>query len=210
MKAALALDYPQDRFKAFVLDDGADDELRAFRQALQVETAAERLEYIRRIKVKGVPHHFKCGNMNNGLKQSNSEYAVMMDADMILQSSFLRRTLPHIVDAPDVAFVQIPQSFYNLPIGDPLHDSCVLGYNRVVLHRDSLGTTTCVGTLFRRKCFHDEIGGFQPQSITEDTMTAYMLFNQGYKSVYINEKLQFGLTPWTFEGFVKPSTHTMC
>ncbi|CAM6008468.1 unnamed protein product [Sphagnum balticum] len=55
------------------------------------------LEYIRRIKVKGVSHHFKCGNMNNGLKQSNAEYAVMMDADMILQSSFLRRTLPHIV-----------------------------------------------------------------------------------------------------------------
>jgi len=204
VKAALALDYPQDRFKVFVLDDGADDELRAFCQALQVETAAGKLEYIRRIKVKGVPNHFKCGNMNNGLKHSNAEYVVMMDADMILQSSFLRRTLPHIVDAPDVAFVQVPQSFYNLPIGDPLHDSCMLGYNRVLFHRDSLGTTTCVGTgaLFRRKCL-DEIGGFQPQSITEDTMTAYMLFNQGYKSVYINEKLQFGLTPWTFEGFVK-------
>ncbi|KAH8971972.1 hypothetical protein BDL97_02G170200 [Sphagnum fallax] len=207
VKAALALDYPQDRFKVFVLDDGADDELRAFCQALQVGTAAGKLEYIRRIKVKGVPHHFKCGNMNNGLKHSNAEYVVMMDADMILQSSFLRRTLPHIVDAPDVAFVQIPQSFYNLPIGDPLHDSCVLGYNRVLLHRDTLGTTTCVGTgtLFRRKCL-DAIGGFQPQSITEDTMTAYMLFNQGYKSVYINEKLQFGLTPWTFEGFVKQRT----
>ncbi len=130
-----------------------------------------------------VQHHFKCGNLNNGLKHSNAEYVVMMGADMILQSSFLRRTLPHIVDAPDVAFVQIPQSFYNLPIGDPLHDSCVLGYNRVLLHRDSLGTTTCVGTgtLFRRKCL-DAIGGFQPQSITEDTMTAYMLFNQGYRA----------------------------
>jgi hypothetical protein len=52
----------------------------------------------------------------------------------------------------------------------------------------------------------DEIGGFQPQSITEDTMTAYTLFNRGYESVYLNERLQIGLTPWTFEGYIKQRT----
>jgi cellulose synthase/poly-beta-1,6-N-acetylglucosamine synthase-like glycosyltransferase len=51
VKAALALDYPQDRFKVFVLDDGADDELRAFCQALQVETAAIRNAQPRRVHV---------------------------------------------------------------------------------------------------------------------------------------------------------------
>lgn len=142
--------------------------------------------------------------MNYGLQHSNSEYVVMMDADMILHPSFLRTLLPHIVNSPNISFVQIPQSFYNLPMGDPLNDSSILGYDKVLVHRDSLGCATCIGTgcLFRRKHLN-AIGGFQPQSITEDTTTAYALFREGYRSVYLNEKLQIGLTPWTFEGYIK-------
>ncbi|KAG0562991.1 hypothetical protein KC19_9G187900 [Ceratodon purpureus] len=206
VKAALAMDYPADLMKVFVLDDGGDDDLRAFCDDLKVETPG-RVVYIRREKLKGVPHNFKCGNMNNGLKYSEAEYVVMMDADMILHPSYLRRLLPHITNSPDVSFVQVPQAFYNLPIGDPLNDSCSMGYDRILPNRDSVGTATCVGTgtLFRRKHL-DEIGGFQPQSITEDTMTAFTLFNRGYESVYLNEKLQIGLTPWTFEGYIKQRT----
>ncbi|XP_024390769.1 uncharacterized protein [Physcomitrium patens] len=206
VKAALALDYPVDLVKVFVLDDGGDDDLRAFCDAIKVETAG-RVVYIRREKKEGVPHNFKCGNMNNGLKYSNAEYVVMMDADMILHPSYLRRLLPHIVSSSDVSFVQIPQAFYNLPIGDPLNDCSSLGYDRILPSRDTLGTAACVGTgaMFRRK-YLDHIGGFQPQSITEDTMTAFTLWNRGYESVYIDEKLQIGLTPWTFEGYIKQRT----
>ncbi|KAI5056321.1 hypothetical protein GOP47_0028139 [Adiantum capillus-veneris] len=202
--AALSLHYPKGCFKILVLDDGADDNLKVFCETMQVESGSDQLLYLRRTKIPGVPHHFKCGNMNFGLQHSDAEYVVMMDADMILHPSFLLRVLPHIVNAPDVSFVQVPQSFYNLPVGDPLNDACAFGYDRAMVHRNTLGCAPCVGTgaIFRRKHL-DEIGGFQPQSITEDTMTAYMLFNQGYKSVYINEKLQIGITPWTFEGFIK-------
>lgn len=204
IRAALALSYPSDRFKVLVLDDGGDDELRAYCETLQVESGSEQVAYLRRKKIPGVPHDFKCGNLNYGLKYSDADYVVMMDADMILHPSFLRRLMPHIINSPDVAFVQVPQAFYNLPVGDPLNDACCFGYDRVLVHRDSLGCAACVGTgaLFRRKHL-DEIGGFQPQSITEDTTTAFTLFNHGYKSVYLNEKLQIGLTPWTFEGYVK-------
>ena len=206
VKAALAVDYPVGSMKVFVLDDGGDEELQSFCDDLKVRDPG-RVVYIRREKVKGVPHNFKCGNMNNGLKYSEAEYVVMMDADMILHPSYLRRLLPHIVNSPDVSFVQVPQAFYNLPIGDPLNDSCPVGYDKVLENRDSVGTASCVGTgtLFRRKHL-DEIGGLQPQSITEDTMTAFTLFNRGYESVYVNEKLQIGLTPWTFEGYIKQRT----
>ncbi|MCO5578008.1 hypothetical protein L7F22_031846 [Adiantum nelumboides] len=186
------------------VDDGPDDNLKAFCDSIQIESGGDQLVYLRRTKIPGVPHHFKCGNMNFGLQHSDAEYVVMMDADMILHPSFLNRVLPHIVNAPDVSFVQVPQSFYNLPVGDPLNDACGLGYDRTMVHRNTLRCPPCVGTgtIFKRKHL-DKIGGFQLQSITEDTMTAYMLFNRGYKSVYVNEKLQIGITPWTFEGFVK-------
>ncbi|KAJ7561569.1 hypothetical protein O6H91_03G033700 [Diphasiastrum complanatum] len=202
--AALAIDYPSDCFKVLVLDDGGDDTLLAECAALQADHSKGQLLYLRRKKLKGVPHNFKCGNLNYGLQHSHAEFVVMMDADMILHRSFLRRLLPHIVDSPQVAFVQIPQSFYNLPPGDPLDDACLLGYDRVLPHRDSLGSAGCVGTgaIFRRKHL-DVINGFQPQSITEDTMTGYALFNQGFKSVFLSEKLQIGLAPWTFDGYIK-------
>jgi cellulose synthase/poly-beta-1,6-N-acetylglucosamine synthase-like glycosyltransferase len=156
------------------------------------------------LQVAGVPHNFKCGNLNFGLEHSNAEYVVMMDADMILHHSFLRTLLPYIVDSPNIAFLQIPQFYYNLPLGDPLSDASTIGYFKVLPHRDSKGWATCIGTgaLFRRKPL-DAIGGFQPQSITEDTTTAYALFNQGYRSVYLSEKLQIGLSPWSLEGFIK-------
>ncbi|CAM6085793.1 unnamed protein product [Calypogeia fissa] len=203
IRAALKMHYPPDRFKVLVLDDGGDDDLKAICETMQVETGGQ-VVYLRRKKIPGVSHHFKCGNMNYGLKHSTSEYVVMMDADMILHPSFLLRLLPHIVDSPGISFVQIPQAFYNLPLGDPLNDSCIMGYDRALPHRDSLGCATCIGTgcIFRRKHL-DAIGGFQPQSITEDTTTAYALFREGYRSVYLAERLQIGLAPWTFEGYVK-------
>ncbi|KAL2608035.1 hypothetical protein R1flu_026608 [Riccia fluitans] len=208
--AALALDYSKDRFKIFVLDDGGDDDLRAFCGA-KVEESEGRLVYLRREKNPGKPHNFKCGNLNFGLEHSNSEYVVMMDADMILHPSYLRKMLPHIVYSPNIAFVQIPQAFYNLPPGDPLNDLTSMFYDKVLGHRDTLGCATCVGTgaLFSRKHLN-HIGGFQPQSITEDTTTAYALFREGFRSVYINEKLQIGLSSWTFEGYVKQRTRWGC
>ena len=84
--------------ESFVLDDGGDEELQSFCDDLNVRDPG-RVVFIRREKVKGVPHNFKCGNINNGLKYSEAEYVVMMDADMILHPSYLRRLLPHIVNS---------------------------------------------------------------------------------------------------------------
>ncbi|EFJ04423.1 hypothetical protein SELMODRAFT_432431 [Selaginella moellendorffii] len=171
------MDCPKHQFRVLVLDDGGDDELKRYCEEL--ESAC--VKYLRRKKIPGVPHNFKCGNLNYGLEHSDAEFVVMMDADMILHPSFLKTLLPHIVKDPKVSFVQIPLT-------------C----------QYTFGAAPCVGTgaIFRRKHL-DEIGGFQPMSITKDTMTAFKLFNQGFKSVYLNRKLQIGLTPWTFEGYIK-------
>ncbi len=205
IRAALSLDYAQDSFKVLVLDDGGEDELKAFCETLQAEDGGQTLQYLRRTKLPGVPHHFKCGNLNYGLKHSvDSEYIVIVDADMILHPSFLRRMLPYLVDSPNVAFAQIPQCYYNLPAGDLLNSSCIMIYDKILPHRDSINMATCIGTgaVFRRSHL-DSIGGFQPHSVSEDTNTSFMLLAQGFESVYVHERLQIGLAPWTFEAFLK-------
>lgn len=50
IRAALKLEYPSDRFRVLVLDDGSDDDLKAICETLQVETGGHVL-YLRRTKV---------------------------------------------------------------------------------------------------------------------------------------------------------------
>ena len=59
VKAALAVDYPVGSMMVFVLDDGSDEELQSFCDDLNVRDP-RRVLFIRREKVKGVPHNFKC------------------------------------------------------------------------------------------------------------------------------------------------------
>lgn len=80
---ALALDYPQDKLKVYVLDDQRRNWLKAY------------------CEEKGAIHvtrpdnsHAKAGNMNNGLKVSSGDFIAIFDADFVPYRHFLRRTLP--------------------------------------------------------------------------------------------------------------------
>jgi cellulose synthase/poly-beta-1,6-N-acetylglucosamine synthase-like glycosyltransferase len=65
--AVLAMDYPMDCFHILVLDDGGQDDLKASVEALQSESYRKQLRYVHWTKLPGIPHHFKCGNLNYGL-----------------------------------------------------------------------------------------------------------------------------------------------
>jgi cellulose synthase (UDP-forming) len=98
---ALALDYPRDKLKVYVLDDKRRDWLRAFceeKGAIHV-TRPDNL-------------HAKAGNMNNGLKVSSGDFIAVFDADFVPYRAFLRRTVPFFQD-PSIGIVQTPQHFFN-------------------------------------------------------------------------------------------------
>lgn len=84
---ALALDYPTDKFKVYVLDDGRRDWLKAF--------CAERgAVHVTRLDNA----HAKAGNMNSGLRASSGDFIAIFDADFVPYRHFLRRTLPFFSD----------------------------------------------------------------------------------------------------------------
>lgn len=203
LRSVLAQTYPDNRFTVYVLDDGKDAALLELCETMQLDMGVSNLKYLSRDKQPGVPHHFKAGNINFGMARSTSEYITILDADMIVHPDMLRYMLPHIINAKDVAYVQTPQCFYNIRPGDPLSDSQPLWYHNILVHRDTINFASCCGTgvMFRRSAL-DKIGGFQTESITEDALTSMLLFSKGYKSVYLNYKLQMGLAPWTFRGYL--------
>jgi cellulose synthase/poly-beta-1,6-N-acetylglucosamine synthase-like glycosyltransferase len=205
--AALKQNYPKNKYTIYMLDDGKDGRLELFVNELVANSMENgdiiNLKYLSREKKKGIPHHFKAGNINFGLANSSSEFIVILDADMIIHNDFLRYVLPHIMNTEDVAYVQTPQGFYNIKKGDILCDAQPMWYHNVLLHRDTINSPSCCGTgvMFRRSALNS-IGGFKVESITEDALTSIYLLHKGYKAVYLNHKLQMGLTPWTFKGYL--------
>lgn len=95
VRAACDLDYPSDRFRVIVLDDGKSAILED--AMLHLDTMHPNVYYMARQKIPGVPHHFKAGNLNYGLEQVDllpggaGEFMAALDADMvnILTSNFV-------------------------------------------------------------------------------------------------------------------------
>ncbi|MCB2047122.1 MAG: glycosyltransferase [Novosphingobium sp.] len=93
-----------------VLDDGRRDEMRAV--ALE-----EGVNYICRDNNVG----FKAGNLRNAMETTTGDFILICDADTRPFPTMLERTLGYFHD-PDVAIVQTPQWFYDLPEGMVLSD----------------------------------------------------------------------------------------
>ncbi len=109
IKDAKALQYPHPiDLRIHILDDGR-------RPTMQAVTLEEGAFYITRQNNIG----FKAGNLRNAMEQTSGDFMVICDADTRLFPTFLTQTLGYFRD-PDVAWVQTPQWFYDLPEGQPL------------------------------------------------------------------------------------------
>ena len=114
--AAAAQDYPHAYFNLFLLDDGNSTELRdavqKFNEA-QMQRGHKQIQYLSRRKVPGVPSHFKAGNLNYGLQEtqrlSGAKYLASLDVDMIVQPYWLRSVFPHLLLDDKVAIATPPQ-----------------------------------------------------------------------------------------------------
>src|SRR5919107_5554310 len=81
------------------------------------------------------PRHAKAGNLNNALFMTTGEFLMILDADQIPSPEILHRTLGWFED-PEVAFVQTPQWFYNVPPGDPFGSQAPLFYGPIQQGKD--------------------------------------------------------------------------
>lgn len=96
-----------------VLDDGG-------RESMKQVAEEEGVNYITREGNVG----FKAGNLRNAMEQTGGDFIVICDADTRPFPTILEHTLGYFRDS-DVAWVQTPQWFFDLPEGKSLDD--VLG-----------------------------------------------------------------------------------
>jgi len=91
-----------------VLDDGKRPEMQALAEELDVN-------YITRDSNVG----FKAGNLRNAMELTGGDFIVICDADTRPFPGLLENTLGYFCD-PEVAWVQTPQWFFDLPAGHTL------------------------------------------------------------------------------------------
>ena len=192
-------DYPKDRYRVHVLDDGQRDEIKTLAASLNCG-------YIRRADRQ----HAKAGNLNHALQETSGEFIAIFDVDHVSTSSFLKDTLGFFEDE-QVAFVQTPHHFYNpdvfqrnLQLEGSLKNEQALFYRVLQAGRDRHNSAFFAGScgLLRRRVLL-EIGGFRTETVTEDIHTSMMIHAKGYRSCYLNKVLAVGLMPESFESSIK-------
>jgi cellulose synthase (UDP-forming) len=125
--AAMKIDWPS--LKVYILDDG-------IRPGVERMAAELGCKYITRgNEWKGKQRHAKAGNVNNALMQTSGEFILILDADQIPSPSIVKKCIGFFSDS-EVAFVQTPQSFYNILPGDPFGSDAPLFYGPILIGKD--------------------------------------------------------------------------
>ena len=196
IRAAVEMDYPH---VTWVLDDGNRPEIKS----LAHELGAQYLARPNR-------DHAKAGNLNYALAHSNGEFVAIFDADHVPNKNFITAILGYFSD-PEVAFVQTPQDFYNLDSYQHRVDRSKglvwteqsLFFKVIQRGKDYWNAAFFCGScaIVRRSCLN-EIGGFATETITEDLHTSIKLHKLGYKSVYHEHSLAFGIAPSSITPFI--------
>lgn len=124
--AARAIRYPHG---TWILDDGD-------RRELETAAADAGIGYLTRsAHWTDKPRHAKAGNLNNALFETQGEYLLILDADQVPEPHILDRTLGYFRD-PNMALVQTPQYFHNVPFSDPLGSQAPLFYGPIQQGKD--------------------------------------------------------------------------
>ncbi len=126
-RAAQAITYPH---TTWILDDGNRDDLRAVAEAEGIGIINRSGDW-----TPDRPRHAKAGNLNNALLATEGEFLLILDADQVPEPEILDRTLGWFRD-DQVALVQTPQWFENVPDDDPLGSQAPLFYGPIQQGKD--------------------------------------------------------------------------
>ena len=221
LAAARNLDYPADRLRVWLLDDGATEQKMAHPDPARARAARERGAAMRAFcdelgvgyLARGRNERAKAGNLNAGLAATDGDLVLVLDADHVPAPDFLRRTVGHFQRDPKLFLVQTPHHFLN---ADPAERNLGMGrmpaesemfYSVIQRGLDKWNATFfCGSAAVLRRVALEETGGFSGETVTEDCETALQLHQRGWTSRYVDRAMVGGLQPDTFAAWIGQRT----
>src|SRR6516225_9947146 len=186
IEEVVKIEYPKDRLQIQVLDDSTDD-TAPFAEALveRYRNMGYPIDYLHRTN----RHGFKAGALQEGLAVATGEFVAVFDADFCPPADFLVRTIHHFAD-PKVGVVQTRWSYLNRDYNFLTEVEAMLLDGHFILEH---GARSTAGYFFNfngtagilRKAMIDDAGGWQHDTLTEDTDLSYRAQLKGWRFVYV-------------------------
>lgn len=180
------LDYPHELLQIQVLDDSTD-ETRVFTERLCNEYRASGLNIEYRHRTNR--HGYKAGALQEGLESATGELIAIFDADFIPPTDFLQRTV-HFFTDPGVGVVQTRWSHINKEFSILTQvEAMLLDGHFVLEHAARAGSglffnfNGTAGVL--RRTMIDDAGGWQHETLTEDSDLSYRAQLRGWRFLYL-------------------------
>jgi cellulose synthase/poly-beta-1,6-N-acetylglucosamine synthase-like glycosyltransferase len=188
LDAICRTEYPLDKLEIQLLDDSTD-ETKAVARGL-VEYHAARgfpVTYHHRSNRNG----YKAGALAEGLKVATGEFIAIFDADFVPPPDFLLNTIHYFSD-PKVGMVQTRWTHINRHYSFLTEVEAILLDGHFVLEHSGRARSGVFfnfnGTagMWRRQAI-DEAGGWQHDTLTEDTDLSYRAQLKGWKFLYLQD-----------------------
>nr|ACE60600.1 mannan synthase [Coffea canephora]QPD00577.1 mannan synthase [Coffea canephora]QPD00579.1 mannan synthase [Coffea canephora]QPD00582.1 mannan synthase [Coffea canephora] len=205
--AACGLSWPSDRLIVQVLDDSTNEVLRALVE-LECQRWIEKGVNVK-YETRNNRNGYKAGALRDGLKKpyvEDCEFVVIFDADFQPEEDFLWRTVPYLLENPELALVQARWKFVNA-------NECLmtrlqempLDYHFSV--EQEVGSSTCSffgfnGTagVWRIQAVSDA-GGWKDRTTVEDMDLAVRASLKGWKFIFVGDLSVKNELPSTFKAY---------
>ncbi|HXD33534.1 MAG TPA: glycosyltransferase family 2 protein [Pyrinomonadaceae bacterium] len=186
VKSVTEIDYPRDRFEIQVLDDSTDETVRIAEATVAKYAAAGfDISYIHRSDRTG----FKAGALANGTTTAKGELLAIYDADFVPKPDCLRKLVDFFKD-PLVGCAQMRWSHINGKYNLLTRLQTIMLDGHFVVEQTtrnrSGGFFNFNGTagIWRRSAI-EMSGGWQHDTLTEDTDLSFRAQLMGWKFVYL-------------------------
>src|SRR5215469_12312913 len=180
------IEYPKELLQIQVLDDSTDD-TAPFAEALvqRYQALGYPIEYHHRAHREG----YKAGALQEGLATATGEFVAVFDADFCPPADFLARSI-HFFTDPAVGVVQTRWSYINREYNFLTRVEAMLLDGHFILEH---GSRSRAGYFFNfngtagilRKQMIDDAGGWQHDTLTEDTDLSYRAQLKGWRFMYL-------------------------
>ena len=186
VKAVTEIDYPREKLEIQVLDDSTDETINVAK-AVVAKYAAQGfdIQYIHRFDRTG----FKAGALENGNKTAKGELFAIFDADFVPKPDCLRKLVDYFTD-PLVGCAQMRWSHINGRYNLLTRLQTIMLDGHFVVEQTTRNRTggffNFNGTagIWRRKAIETS-GGWQHDTLTEDTDLSFRAQLMGWKFVYL-------------------------
>src|SRR5882757_2248823 len=188
LDAVCKLEYPREKLDIQLLDDSTDETVVVARALVdRYDALGHPVSYLHRDNRSG----FKAGALEEGLKTAKGEFVAIFDADFVPAPDFLLKCIHHFTN-PKIGMVQTRWTHINRTYSLLTEVEAILLDGHFVLEHSARSRS---GVFFNfngtdgmwRRAAIDEAGGWQHDTLTEDTDLSYRAQLKGWKFLYLQD-----------------------